>query len=211
MRPASQLTRLSAICAGLLACAFALLVLAVRTRWEPLLRLDHQVLDSLHNHALHKGGFVDAMHALSSFGAGLVYTILFALIAAWLAWQRRLRLAMFVVVTMIGSSVINALAKLAVGRPRPVLSDPIAHAHGLSFPSGHAQSATVACGVLLVVFWPSLRGVWRVAATLLGAVVVSAIGFSRAALGVHFVSDVIGGYCLGGLWLALMITLLRPR
>ena len=60
-----------------------------------------------------------------------MYVPLFAAVAAWLAWRQRLpRLAAFVVVTTAGSSLLNALVKLAVDRARPVLADPVAHAGG---------------------------------------------------------------------------------
>jgi undecaprenyl-diphosphatase len=98
--------------------------------------------------------------------------------------------------------VLNGLVKQAVGRARPVLPDPVAHASGLSFPSGHAQSAIVAYSVLLLVFLPALRGVARVSAVSVAVVMVVAIGFSRMALGVHYVSDVLAGYALGAAWVA---------
>ncbi|MEA2247971.1 MAG: hypothetical protein QOH46_2500, partial [Solirubrobacteraceae bacterium] len=91
-----------------------------------------------------------------------------------------------------------------VDRARPVLPDPVAHANGMSFPSGHAQSAIVAFSVLLLVFLPSLRGAWRWVAVCVAVMMVLGIGFSRVALGVHFVSDVLAGYILGAAWVAAM-------
>jgi undecaprenyl-diphosphatase len=74
--------------------------------------------------------------------------------------------AAFVVVTVGASPILNSLAKRAVDRSRPVFPEPVAHAGGSSFPSGHAQNATVAAGVLLIVFLPALRGRRRTAALL---------------------------------------------
>jgi len=100
---------------------------------------------------------------------------------------------------------LNALVKLAVDRARPLLPDPVAHASGFSFPSGHAQSAVVAVSVLLLVFLPLLRGGWRTVAVVLAVLFVIAIGFARVTLGVHFLSDVLAGYVLGAAWVAAMI------
>jgi membrane-associated phospholipid phosphatase len=125
-------------------------------------------------------------------------------VVAWLLWRRLPRLALFVVVTTQGSSLLNGLVKLAVDRARPVLPDPVAHASGLSFPSGHAQSAMVSYSVLLLVFLPVLRGAWRGVAVSVAVAMVAAIGFSRLALGVHYVSDVLAGYVLGAAWVAAM-------
>ena len=69
------------------------------------------------------------------------------------------------------------------------MTDPVANATGPSFPSGHAQAAIVGYSVPLLVFLPALHGAWRKAALTLAIFMVVAIGFSRVALGVHFVSD----------------------
>jgi membrane-associated phospholipid phosphatase len=114
------------------------------------------------------------------------------------------RLALFVVITGAGSSLLNTVVKSSVHRLRPVLTDPVAREPGLSFPSGHAQAAMVGYGVLLLVFLPILHGVWRTVAVATAVFMVLAIGFSRIALGVHYLSDVIGGFILGAAWVAAM-------
>jgi undecaprenyl-diphosphatase len=114
------------------------------------------------------------------------------------------RLALFVVITGAGSSLLNTVVKSSVHRLRPVLTDPVAREPGLSFPSGHAQAALVGYGVLLLVFLPILHGVWRTVAVATAVFMVLAIGFSRIALGVHYLSDVIGGFILGAAWVAAM-------
>jgi undecaprenyl-diphosphatase len=133
-----------------------------------------------------------------------VYIAVFAVVVGWLLWRRLPRLALFVVVTVAGSSLLNQVVKVAVDRSRPVLPDPVAHANGMSFPSGHAQSAVVAYSVLLLVFLPVLRGTWRPTAVAVAVLMVLGIGFSRVALGVHYVSDVLAGYVLGGAWVLAM-------
>jgi membrane-associated phospholipid phosphatase len=189
---------------ALVAVPFALLLFLVQDRWRPLLRVDDGARDELHRYALHHHGLVTAAKTLSTIGSSPVYIALFAAVAGWLVWRRLPRLALFVVVTPVGSSILNALVKLAVDRSRPVLPHPVAHANGMSFPSGHAQSATVAAAVLLLVFLPALRGAWRPVAIVVAVAFVAAIGFARVALGVHYVSDVLAGYVLGAAWVAAM-------
>jgi membrane-associated phospholipid phosphatase len=176
----------------------------VEDRWRPLLRVDDGARDGLHRYALHHHALVTAARTLSTIGSAPVYLALFATVAGWLLWRRLPRLALFVVVTLAGSSVLNALVKLAVDRSRPVLPHPVAHASGMSFPSGHAQSAMVAAAMLLLVFLPALRGARRAVAVALAVAFVAAIGFARVALGVHYVSDVLAGYVLGAAWVAAM-------
>jgi membrane-associated phospholipid phosphatase len=197
---------LAGLAIALVAVPFGLLLILVQARWSPLLEVDDGARDALHEVAVDHAGFVTAMQALSTIGSASVYLTLFALVALWLTARRLPRLALFVVVTMLGSWLLNSLVKLAVDRARPVLPDPVAHAGGMSFPSGHAQSATVAAAVLLLVFLPLLRD--RAAARRIAvgaaAALVLAIGFSRVALGVHYVSDVLAGYVLGAAWVAAM-------
>lgn len=190
----------------LVAVPFGLLLFLVEDSWRPLVRMDGGARDDMHAVALHHDGLVSALKLLSTIGSAVVYIPLFAAVAAWLAWWQRLpRLAAFVVVTTAGSTLLNALVKLAVDRARPVLDDPVAHAGGMSFPSGHAQSAMVAASVLLLVFLPLLRGAWRWVAVGVAVAYVLAIGFARVTLGVHYVSDVLAGYVLGAAWVAAMI------
>ena len=190
----------------LVAVPFGLLLFLVEDSWRPLVRIDGGARDDLHAVALRHDGLVSALKTLSTIGSAVVYIPLFAAVAAWLAWWQRLpRLAAFVVVTMAGSVLLNSLVKLAVDRARPVLDDPVAHAAGMSFPSGHAQSAMVAASVLLLVFLPLLRGAWRWVAVGAAVAYVLAIGFARVTLGVHYVSDVLAGYVLGAAWVAAMI------
>jgi len=187
------------------AVPFALLLFLVEDRWSPLAELDGGARDDMHTLARQHGWLVSGLKVLSTIGSAFVYLPLFALVAVWLARQRLPRLAIFVVVTVAGSSLLNGLVKLAVDRARPVLPDPVAHASGMSFPSGHAQSAIVAVAVLLLVFLPLLHGAWRTLAVAAALAWILAIGFARITLGVHYVSDVLAGYALGAAWVAALI------
>jgi membrane-associated phospholipid phosphatase len=195
---------LAAIALVLVAVPFGLLLFLVQDKWSPLLRADTGARDDLHGYAVHHGPFVTAMRVLSFVGSTTVWQALFTAVVAWLLWRRLPRLALFVVVTVAGSSVLNQVVKEAAHRARPVLPNPVAHANGMSFPSGHAQAGLVGCAVLLLVFLPLLRGAWR-AITVVGAALLTiGIGFSRVALGVHYVSDVLAGYVLGAAWVIAM-------
>jgi undecaprenyl-diphosphatase len=190
---------------ALVAVPFGLLLFLVEDHWSPLARLDGGARDDMHTVAVHHATLVTALKVLSTLGSAVVYFPLFATVAAWLVWRRLPRLALFVVVTVGGSALLNALVKLVVHRARPVVSDPVAHANGLSFPSGHAQSAIVAWSVLLLVFLPALGRRWRPLAIAVAVAMVLAIGFARITLGVHFLSDVLAGYVLGAAWVAAMV------
>lgn len=197
---------------GVAGVAFGLLLVLVQDKWRPLLRVDEGARDDLHRYAVDHHGFVTAMKIIGVVGSAYVYIPLFTLIVLWLVRQGRRRPAVFVAVAMIGSPLLNTLVKELVDRARPVLPDPIAHAHGMSFPSGHAQNSVVATSLLLLIALPRLRTTAaRVAAVGIAVAYVLAVGFSRVALGVHFVSDVLAGYALGAAWVLALLALAGRR
>jgi membrane-associated phospholipid phosphatase len=208
--PAKSTTRfgaraaLAAVALALVAVPGALTLLLVEAKWAPLLRADDGARDRLHEFALTHAGFVAAMQLISDSGSALAWRIVLAVVVVWLLSRRLPRLSVFVVITAAGSSLLNTVVKASVHRIRPVLTNPVAHETGASFPSGHAQAAIVGYAVLLLVFLPILHGVWREVAVVLAVLMVLAIGFSRIALGVHYLSDVVGGYILGAAWVAAM-------
>lgn len=184
---------------------FVLLALLVGSSASWLLRVDHAVADRLHRFALAHRGFSSAMRIVSDCGSSAAWWIVLVPVFGWLVYRRLPRLAVFVAVTALGSSLLNRLIKWLVGRPRPQLPDPVAVAAGKSFPSGHSQAAIVCYGVLLVVFLPAVAPRLRPWLVALAGLLVALIGFSRIALGVHYLSDVIGAYLIGTVWLIAMV------
>ena len=159
--------------------------------------LDAAAVASLHGFALHHTAWVQAMRTLSFLGSAATYVPL--LLAAWLVLLRvgRARTAFGLTVLVVGTSSLNNAVKGVVGRSRPVLTDPVASASGLSFPSGHAQSAVVVWVLLAMVVSPYVPRRGRLAVWAGALLMILSIGLSRVALGVHYPSDVLGGYLLG--------------
>jgi undecaprenyl-diphosphatase len=189
------------------AVPFVLLLVLVEDKWEPLAEADQSARDSLHQYAVGHAGFVTVMRFLSDSGSSLAWQIVLGVVTLWLLWRRLWRLAAFVVVTGIGSSLLNTAVKAAVNRPRPLVSHPLVHLPGASFPSGHAQAAAAGYGVLLLVFLPVIAPRWRKPVIGFAVFMVLAISFSRVALAAHFVSDVVAGMILGAAWTAAMAAL----
>ena len=84
-----------------------------------------------------------------------------------------------------------------------MVAHPIAHGNGNSFPSGHSLGSIVCYGAVFLVFLPAARGRWRTVFTTVIVALIALIGISRILLGVHYVSDVIGGWAIGITWLGL--------
>ncbi|HUY05437.1 MAG TPA: phosphatase PAP2 family protein [Candidatus Paceibacterota bacterium] len=129
---------------------------------------------------------------------------------ALLYWPRGRSFVIGFVTTLAGAAATGLALKDIVKRARPSGLIPAIRETGFSFPSGHATGSMAFYGFtafLLCKLYP--RYAKAVIATT--TVLVLAIGFSRLYLGVHFPSDVIGGYLLGGLWLFIGVTIVERR
>lgn len=195
---------LAFIAVFLVAAPFGALVLLLREKAGWLQTIDLRTASNLHSFDEGHPAFVTTMRVITNSGSSLVWLIVLIAAGLWLLYRRLYRLTAFLAVTAIGGSLLNEAIKRAVGRTRPVLPDPIATATGKSFPSGHTQSAVVNYGILLLIFLPVVHRKWRPLVVGLVAVVVALIGFSRIALGVHYVSDVVGAVIIGSAWLLAM-------
>jgi membrane-associated phospholipid phosphatase len=200
-RARHNLTQIAAVVAG--ALLFATLMLLVRARWVPLESVDGGLARALNRAIAPHPLAVGAMKLVSFLGSGAVLVPLVTVATVLLAVRRRYRLAIFLAVSALGSAILDPTLKRAIGRLRPVVEHPVAVGAGNSFPSGHSLGSFVSYGALLLVFLPALPRRARRPVTTALAVLVASVGFSRLALGVHFLSDVVGAWCLGVAWLGL--------
>jgi undecaprenyl-diphosphatase len=196
----SVLGLLAVIAVGL---GFGLLLLLVRLRWAPLQSLDRSVADGLNGLVAPHQPMVTVLQALTDLGGRPVLIWLVSIAVALLLIRRRTRLAVYVIVTGLGALLLDPSLKTLVGRLRPVVEVQVAGAPGNSFPSGHALGSFVAYGALLLVFLPAVAPRWRKVAIGLVTAIVVLVGFTRVALGVHFLSDVLAGWLLGAAWLGV--------
>ncbi len=146
---------------------------------------------------------VSALNAVTALGGTAALCILVGLAVILLAIRQRWKAALYLMTAGAGALVLNPVLKSLVGRLRPVLAHPIAHGIGSSFPSGHALGSMVCYGAILLVFLPATRGRWRTVLKLAVAAIIAIVGISRILLGVHYVSDVIGGWAIGVIWLGI--------
>lgn len=189
---------LAAAATAVASVPFALALVLVESRWAPLHRVDRAVAERLHADALGHPGWVRFLDVLTGFvWDPVTMRLLVAVLVVWLLTRRAWRLAAWAAVTAVAGGLIGFLAKSVVERARPHLPDPVAHAPGFSFPSGHAMTATTSCAVLLLALMPLVPRAWRPLPWALALVTVVGVGYTRVALGVHWVSDVVGGWLLG--------------
>ncbi|MFJ3903101.1 phosphatase PAP2 family protein [Streptomyces sp. NPDC090025] len=201
--------RISAVVSG--ALAVVLLVL-VAVGWAPLLAFDRDVADALHRDAVAEPGFVRLNRILTDW-VWDPWTMRALTAVAVLVLLRRgeRRLALWVTAATVLAWGVQQGLKAAVGRPRPSWPDPVDSAPYSAFPSGHAMAATVACGLLLWVLALHWRPNWSGWGTLSGLALVSVVGvgWTRVYLGVHWPSDVLGGWLLG--WCCVAVAIVTYR
>lgn len=182
---------------ALVAVPFMILLVFVKTSFGPLTRIDQGAAWDLHAYALVNPGFARLMELISDVFQPLTWRIAIGVAVAWLLWRRAYHLALWAVTTITVGGLLGLALKVLVARARPSLPDPVAIAPGASFPSGHTVNATLGAGVLLLLVLPLVRERGRAAAWTLAVLIPLAVGFSRIALGVHWVSDVLAGLVFG--------------
>lgn len=192
------------LAALLVAVPFSFLLLQVLDS-GPLTRIDRDVAQAVYD-VTHDSEVLIALSRFFSFlGVPLWFYVTIGGSAFWFYRKGFWRLALFMVATPLISGVISSAVKILVDRPRPVFDEPIAEAFGKSFPSGHAMTSTVGYGTLLLAFLPLIPKRWRTPAIVAYPVLVILIALSRLGLGVHYLSDVLGGIILGAAWLVVSV------
>jgi undecaprenyl-diphosphatase len=146
------------------------------------------------------------MKFFTTIGSIPVVSILsaFVLLFLYKVLHHRTELILFLAV-MIGAAILNQALKFTFERARPT-AHRLIQASGYSFPSGHSMEAFALYGILSFLLWrhTSTRIV-LIFLILISVIMIIAIGTSRIYLGVHYPSDVLGGYLAGGFWLAAAI------
>jgi membrane protein DedA with SNARE-associated domain/membrane-associated phospholipid phosphatase len=185
--------------------AFGLVLVDVLVR-EDLIHVDGPVTKFFIDHR--DEWLTSVMRVIGSVGsAGVLAPVIVA--AAVVARRRGMGWAPAVVLagSLVGPLAIHAVLAPIVGRTRPPVPTLIDASSSFSFPSGQATQAIAVLGALAYLASARLRG-WgaKVAVWAVCVVVVLFVGAATVYLGVHWTSDVIGGYALGALWLAALLS-----
>lgn len=145
-----------------------------------------------------------AVNDITSLGGVTVLALMTALVLIYLSISRRWQIVVFVAVSIIGGWLLSTFLKLGVARPRPDIVPHLIEVHDLSFPSGHAMLSAVTyltLGALLSRTQKDRATRLYIMATAIFLTLI--IGMSRIYLGVHYPTDVLGGWCAGATWASL--------
>ncbi|GGS99068.1 phosphatase PAP2 family protein [Streptomyces chromofuscus] len=197
-----------------LASVSLLLLVLVAAEWGPVIALDVEISRAAHGRAVEDSGLTQMCRILTDWvWDPLTMRILCTAVVLWLvvryaAWWT----ALWLVVTVALSTGVQQTMKAVVGRERPDWPDPVDSAHYAAFPSGHAMTATVVLGLLLWLLHHhgAPRALFRTAVAV-AVVSVAGVGVTRVWLGVHWPTDVVGGWLLGAAVVALAVAAHKRR
>jgi undecaprenyl-diphosphatase len=167
--------------------------------------LDRAVLNEIYGG--HRPALADAARVITMFGDGRVVTLFTAIGALFLIRERQHWPAVVIVVGPMIGKALTELQKYEINRMRPAEDPHLVVVHNLSFPSGHSANAMMTYVALALFLFgrTERRSTWVAGAVALALLV----GLSRVVLGVHWPSDVIGGWCYGLVWALLLYAISR--
>jgi undecaprenyl-diphosphatase len=196
-----QLTRAFVIS---LISLMAFSVVALLIRAERIVDFDNAVIHAVQSQE--SPFLTPIMEFFTMVGSTRAVVVICSLILFFLykVFHHRHELILFIIVVA-GSPLLNSVLKEIFKRARPDLHRLI-EIGGYSFPSGHAMNAFTVYGILTFLLWRHIfNQTGRILLLFFSSVVVFIIGISRIYLGVHYPSDVIGGYLASGFWLGTSI------
>src|SRR6266446_5111903 len=176
---------------------------------NPLGGPDHEVAGWFHAHLTRT--FVTVLRAFTEFGSSeWIGVVLFFLVLLFV-WKRWWPSLVTLIVAVPGGMLLNELVKVLVHRHRPFVDGPFVDWSGYSFASGHTIGATLLYGQLALFILPMIKGRrWRTLTVSSAALLIALVGFSRIALGAHFLTDVLAAIFFGIIWLAFCLIAGKP-
>ena len=176
---------------------------------NPLAGPDHEVAGWFHAHLTRT--FVTVLRAFTEFGSSEWIGVVLFLLVVFFIWKRWWPSLVTLIVAVPGGMLLNEWVKILVQRQRPFLEGPFVDWSGYSFASGHTIGATLLYGQLALFILPAMKARhWRRLTIFSAALIVLLVGFSRIALGAHFLSDVLAAIIFGVLWLAFCLIAGKP-
>lgn len=193
---------------GFLACAvlFAFTQLAGEVSEGDTRAFDERILTALRSSAdpsrpIGPAWVESALFDLTAMGGPVVLSLVVAAVAGFLLLQGRERTATVIVVASLSGQLLNDLLKEFFARPRPDIVPHLRDVASLSFPSGHAmQSAIIYLTLGAMLMRIAERRLTKIYCMGIAVLVTFLVGASRVFLGVHYPSDVLGGWMVGFAW-----------
>jgi membrane-associated phospholipid phosphatase len=197
---AAPATRAAVVCTATCLIVLALLGAGIGAGYGPQLRLDAAVSEALYAGDSRAGALDGLLEVLTAPGLAWVRFLVFLPVLVSLIRRRIWWTAGWVLTAVVLVTPLTTALKEYFGRIRPPFDEGGARYESLSFPSGHSSGIATLVAVALVLAWPLLSARARRWAFAVGIALVALVGLTRLWLGVHYLSDVVGGWSLGLAW-----------
>ena len=179
-------------CIGLIFSSIGLYIPSIQ-------RFDHSTVAWI---SLHRSSFFNDFSVGLSYLGGLPFTLLLCSVGCiYFYWKKKIVNILFIGVGISGSVVLGWSLKYLVDRPRPDMMYQMVETYGASFPSAHSLYAAVLASLVWGIVYQKAQAKVIAAVAILWCL---AMGFSRVYLGAHFPTDVIAGWSIGLIWIALL-------
>lgn len=201
-RARSRITVMTVVAVLLVASLAVIAIkLAREVQERETLGFDRGVLLAIHQHSTPLLDWL-AIHS-TNIGGPLVTGVIALCIGLYLAYKREIVRFLILGGSMVGSAGLAFMIKSLIERPRPQLWHHLLPESGFSFISGHATMSMTLAAAVVAILWHTK---WRWPAIIVGALYAGWVGFSRLYLGVHYPTDILGGWIVASAWV-LVVTL----
>lgn len=186
----------------LILCILCFILLVFKVMSKNILEFDNVIYNALP----YSSNMTLFMKSVTILGEEFVFIIL-AILAFMIFKNRLIRFSIPLNLAIIAS--LNALLKIVIRRPRPV-GYRLIEVSGLSFPSGHSATSLAFYGfiIFLILKYCKNRNI-KIISVFLLSILILLIGISRIYLGVHYASDVLGGFLFASIYLILYVKLFK--
>ncbi|MDF2534809.1 MAG: hypothetical protein K0R18_966 [Bacillales bacterium] len=178
---------------------FGLLVYEVKV--EHLVTFDNKII--IFANSIHTAYLTKLLKIITAIGSWNQVVIILGVILIYLIWKKHYYFGLFIIIVNALSPILNTFLKNTFQRPRPNI-DPYYLYTSFSFPSGHATSAIVLFTTICFLIYHLHSNKFK-PFVFFSVLMVGLIGFSRVYLGVHYPTDILGGFIIGTMWLMLSI------
>jgi undecaprenyl-diphosphatase len=151
---------------------------------------------------------LDFMMDITALGSVTIIFIVTIIASGLFIIKKEYLFLRFILLSVIGGGIIDLILKLVFARPRPQIVPHLVSVDSLSYPSGHSvMSMMVYISLIFIIFYLDINKNIKLFLLYSAVVLIFLIGISRMYLGVHYPSDILGGWSLGLIWCSISIKL----
>ena len=188
------------------ALVFAFKELAEGVVAEATLDLDVAVLETIN--ARSSRTWNEIIPVLTDLAGPVIIPAVTVILIGFFIWTKEAYNGLYIALTLGGTFLVNTLLKLYYHRTRPELWELLVEEQSFSFPSGHAMISMALALSLIVLVWNSY---WRIPSLILGGLYILGIGYTRLYLGVHYPTDILGGWLASIIWVGMVTKIMMNR